>query len=132
MEAVSVSCWRVGCSKRPTYGVAGSKIREFCAQHAEPEMVNVDHKRCVTHSQCSSGREKEGGGGAYSFCWPQSFYHCLRIPLETEHRGTAEEGVGGEIGRWRTEGGGRCGERKMPQEVAPIESTECWLWRESP
>ncbi|CAN0008436.1 unnamed protein product, partial [Pylaiella littoralis] len=28
-------CSHPGCSRRPTYGAAGSRKREFCSQHAK-------------------------------------------------------------------------------------------------
>ncbi|CAM9993932.1 unnamed protein product [Ectocarpus sp. 4 AP-2014] len=40
-------CGHANCTKRPTYGVAGSKKREFCSQHARDGMVNVNNKRCI-------------------------------------------------------------------------------------
>ncbi|CAN0506083.1 unnamed protein product [Ectocarpus sp. 12 AP-2014] len=40
-------CGHAKCTKRPTYGVAGSKKREFCSQHARDGMVNVNNKRCI-------------------------------------------------------------------------------------
>ncbi|CAM9633284.1 unnamed protein product [Hapterophycus canaliculatus] len=40
-------CGHHSCSKRPTYGVAGSTKREFCSQHAKEGMINVNNKRCI-------------------------------------------------------------------------------------
>eukprot|EP00752_Nemacystus_decipiens_P018332 g16447.t1 len=40
-------CGQPGCEKRPTYGLKGSKKREFCSQHAKKGMINVNNKRCI-------------------------------------------------------------------------------------
>ena len=34
-------CKTEGCGKKPSYGVAGTKTVEYCAQHAPDGMVNV-------------------------------------------------------------------------------------------
>ena len=41
-------CLAEGCSKQPSLGVAGTKMAEYCAQHAPDGMVNVRNKRCTT------------------------------------------------------------------------------------
>lgn len=35
-----------GCSKYPSFGIAGSKTAQFCAQHAAEDMVHVKNKIC--------------------------------------------------------------------------------------
>ncbi|CAM9854184.1 unnamed protein product [Ectocarpus sp. 4 AP-2014] len=47
-----VKCARQGCSKSPSFGVAGTKKREFCRAHAQEEMVHVNSKKCA-HQGCS-------------------------------------------------------------------------------
>ncbi|CAM9646995.1 unnamed protein product, partial [Sphacelaria rigidula] len=39
-------CGNEGCPKHPSYGVAGSRKAEFCADHVRVEMVNVTNKKC--------------------------------------------------------------------------------------
>lgn len=46
-------CPRDGCGKEPSFGMAGSRTAQFCAQHAEDGMVNVRGKRCE-HPGCST------------------------------------------------------------------------------
>ena len=46
----SKKCRTEGCGKRPSFGVAGTKTGEFCAQHALEGMVNVKRKKCRTAS----------------------------------------------------------------------------------
>eukprot|EP00903_Cladosiphon_okamuranus_P005799 g5746.t1 len=46
-------CGQPGCEKRPTYGLKGSKKREFCSQHAKKGMINVNNKRCI-QPNCST------------------------------------------------------------------------------
>lgn len=46
-------CGQAGCEKRPTYGLKGSKKREFCSQHAKKGMINVNNKRCI-QPNCST------------------------------------------------------------------------------
>lgn len=46
-------CGQAGCEKRPTYGLMGSKKREFCSQHAKKGMINVNNKRCI-QPNCST------------------------------------------------------------------------------
>ena len=47
-------CAHQGCTKGPSYGVAGSKKPEYCAQHRKGGMVNVVSKRCAHHG-CAKG-----------------------------------------------------------------------------
>ncbi|CAN0041536.1 unnamed protein product [Pylaiella littoralis] len=45
-------CTHRGCTKQPSYGVAGTKTAEFCSGHAKGGMVNVFKKKC-THRGCT-------------------------------------------------------------------------------
>ncbi|CAN0478399.1 unnamed protein product [Ascophyllum nodosum] len=45
-------CGTESCSKRPSFGVAGTKTAEYCAQHAPHGMVDVYNKKCKAES-CS-------------------------------------------------------------------------------
>lgn len=40
-------CEYLLCSKQASYGVEGSRRRQFCAQHAEDGMIDVCSKRCI-------------------------------------------------------------------------------------
>ena len=45
----SKRCRTEGCRKQPSFGVAGTKTREYCAQHAPDGMVNVSSiRKCRT------------------------------------------------------------------------------------
>ncbi|CAN0408157.1 unnamed protein product, partial [Ascophyllum nodosum] len=44
----SSKCRIEGCGKRSSFGVACTKIAEYCAQHARGEMVNVRSRKCNT------------------------------------------------------------------------------------
>ncbi|CAN0460201.1 unnamed protein product, partial [Ectocarpus sp. 8 AP-2014] len=46
-------CCRKGCVKRPSYGKYGSTKAEYCAQHAEDNMIDVRSKRCG-HAGCTT------------------------------------------------------------------------------
>ena len=37
-----------GCGKQPSYGVAGTKAMEYCAQHTPDRLVNVYNRKCRT------------------------------------------------------------------------------------
>ena len=41
-------CRTEGCGKLPSFGVAGTKTGEYCAQHAPEKMVNVKSRKCRT------------------------------------------------------------------------------------
>ena len=45
-------CLHPGCTKQPSFGVAGTKKRKFCAGHAKEGMVNLINKKCA-HQGCS-------------------------------------------------------------------------------
>lgn len=47
MDVYNKRCGYPGCTKGPSYGVAGTKKREFCAQHATEGMVNVCSRRVL-------------------------------------------------------------------------------------
>ncbi|CAN0546326.1 unnamed protein product, partial [Ectocarpus sp. 8 AP-2014] len=39
-------CQEASCTRRASYGKAGSKVLEFCSKHAKEGMVNLIRKRC--------------------------------------------------------------------------------------
>ncbi|CAM9611778.1 unnamed protein product, partial [Ascophyllum nodosum] len=41
-------CRTDGCGKCASFGVAGTKTGEYCAQHAPDGMVNVCSRKCKT------------------------------------------------------------------------------------
>ena len=43
-------CLGAACTKRPSFGVAGSKVSEYCKQHAKEGMVSFAGKRCVSEA----------------------------------------------------------------------------------
>ena len=44
----SRTCRTEGCGKQPSFGVAGTKTREYCAQHAPDGMVSSNIRMCRT------------------------------------------------------------------------------------
>ena len=42
------TCTTEDCSKRPSFGAAGTKTAEYCAQHAQDGMINVNKIKCPT------------------------------------------------------------------------------------
>ena len=46
----SRKCKIEGCSKRPSFGVAGTRMVEYCAQHAQDGMVDVCNRKCRIES----------------------------------------------------------------------------------
>ena len=52
INVVSKSCAHNSCTKRPSYGVAGSRKAEYCSQHASDGMIDVVRKRCA-HNSCT-------------------------------------------------------------------------------
>ncbi|CBJ28698.1 EsV-1-7 [Ectocarpus siliculosus] len=61
-------CGHANCTKRPTYGVAGSKKREFCSQHARDGMVNVNNKRCIQPNCTTIPSFAAAGSKKAEFC----------------------------------------------------------------
>ena len=45
---MSRKCKTEDCGKHPSFGVAGTKTVEYCAQHAPEGMVNVMNRKCKT------------------------------------------------------------------------------------
>ena len=48
VDAKSRRCKTEGCDKRSSFGVAGTKTAEYCAQHAPDGMVDVKSRKCST------------------------------------------------------------------------------------
>lgn len=46
-------CGNIGCTKRPSYGAAGTSKAKLCHEHAREGMVDVVSKRCG-ESGCST------------------------------------------------------------------------------
>ncbi|CAN0207706.1 unnamed protein product [Ascophyllum nodosum] len=44
----NIKCRTEGCGNRPSYGVAGTKTAEYCAQHAPDGMIDVRNRKCRT------------------------------------------------------------------------------------
>ena len=51
---INKKCRTQDCRKRPSFGVAGTKMAEYCAQHALDGMVDVCKKKCRTESCCKN------------------------------------------------------------------------------
>ena len=50
VDVKSRKCGTESCNKRPSFGVAGAKTAEYCAQHAPDGMVDVYNRKCRTGS----------------------------------------------------------------------------------
>ena len=48
MNVFKTNCKIEGCRKRPSFGVAGTTKREYCAQHAKDGVINVNIRPCRT------------------------------------------------------------------------------------
>ena len=48
VDVKSRKCKTEGCGTIPSFGVAGTKTAEYCAQHALEGMVDVKHRKCRT------------------------------------------------------------------------------------
>ncbi|CAN0223315.1 unnamed protein product [Ascophyllum nodosum] len=58
VNAYNGKCRTEGCGKQPSYGVAGTKPTEYCAQHAPDGMVNVYNRKCKTEG---CGKQRSHG-----------------------------------------------------------------------
>lgn len=56
------------CSKEPSYGVAGSRKREFCTQHAMAGMMNVASKKCGNEGCIKRPSQGVTGSEKREFC----------------------------------------------------------------
>ena len=52
IDVVRKRCVYNGCTKHPSYGVAGSRKAAYCSQHALDGMIDVVSKKCV-HNGCT-------------------------------------------------------------------------------
>ncbi|CAM9558247.1 unnamed protein product [Sphacelaria rigidula] len=68
VDVKSMRCGEVGCSTRPSYGVAGSGKVEFCATHARAGMVSVRNKRCGEVGYSTWPSYGVAGSGKARFC----------------------------------------------------------------
>ena len=48
VDVESKKCRTEGCGKIPSFGVAGTKMAEYCAHHAPGGMINVRSRKCRT------------------------------------------------------------------------------------
>ncbi|CAN0479052.1 unnamed protein product, partial [Ascophyllum nodosum] len=46
VDVKSRECKTQGCCKWPNFGVAGSRMTEYCTQHAPNGMVNLFRMKC--------------------------------------------------------------------------------------
>ncbi|CAN0454440.1 unnamed protein product [Pylaiella littoralis] len=61
-------CAHRGCTKRPSYGVAGTKTAEFCSGHAKDGMVRVSDSRNPCSVRGRSGGARGCGGAEMDGC----------------------------------------------------------------
>lgn len=88
INVISKRCDFQGCSKHPSYGVAGSKKAEFCVAHAQEGMVDVCSKRCG-HPGCTK-RSSYGTPGSKKpqFC----IHHAMKGMIDVVSKRCAEVG----------------------------------------
>ena len=48
VNVCSTKCRTEGCDKWPSFGVAGTRTLEYCAQHALDGIVNLKTRKCRT------------------------------------------------------------------------------------
>eukprot|EP00752_Nemacystus_decipiens_P014793 g13170.t1 len=72
MLGVKSGCKHPGCGTRATYGVAGTKDKEFCRQHAKPGMINLYVKRCSRPGCMTSATYGVEGTKNPEFCSPHA------------------------------------------------------------
>ncbi|CAN0316686.1 unnamed protein product [Ascophyllum nodosum] len=52
VDVIKRKCRTEGCSKRPSFGVAGTNTAEYCAQHAPDGVVDVKRRKCKIEGCC--------------------------------------------------------------------------------
>ena len=76
VNVIKRRCSHGGCSKQPSFGVEGSKMAEYCSQHALSSMVNIRRQRepyrssgqhpaeyvCTIKMEIESGAVKDSRG----------------------------------------------------------------------
>ncbi|CAM9859658.1 unnamed protein product [Ascophyllum nodosum] len=55
VDIYSKKCRSEGCGKQPSFGVAGTKTAEYCAQHSPDGMVNVCSRKCGVAQHAEGG-----------------------------------------------------------------------------
>ncbi|CAN0439672.1 unnamed protein product, partial [Pylaiella littoralis] len=65
-------CSHAGCTKQPSYGVAGTETAEFCSGHANDGMVDVVTKKCTRLGCTKQPRYGMAGTKMAEFCSGQS------------------------------------------------------------
>ncbi|CAN0228026.1 unnamed protein product, partial [Ascophyllum nodosum] len=48
VNITKTKCRTEGCGKQPSFGVAGTKTKEYCSQHAPDGMVDIKSRKCRT------------------------------------------------------------------------------------
>ena len=104
VDVRSRKCRTEGCGKGPSFGVAGTKTVEYCAQHALHGMVRVDSRSCKTES-C-------GKQPSFGIAGSKTSEYCAQHPPNGM--------VNVKSKKCRTEG---CG-KKPPSGVASTRSAE--------
>eukprot|EP00903_Cladosiphon_okamuranus_P013020 g12148.t1 len=51
IDLVDKKCAHPGCTKRPSFGLAGTNKREFCTEHGKEGMIHLISKKCA-HQGC--------------------------------------------------------------------------------
>ena len=104
VDVTSRKCRTAGCSKHSSFGVAGTKIRENCAQHEPDGMINVRNRKYRIEGCVKKALFGVAGTKITEYC----AQHAPELMIDAKNR------------KCRTEG---CG-KKPPSEVANKRSTE--------
>ena len=77
----SKTCKHAGCSKRPSYGIAGNKSPTFCAEHAAEGIFIVKRETCFENRGGTSTLNtlEEEDGTSNKRCRTQSSAKALGI-----------------------------------------------------
>ena len=90
VDVTNRKCITEGCGKQLSFGVAGTKTVEYCAQHAPYGMVNVRKRKCITEG-CRK-QPSFGVAGTRKYC----SQHAPGGMFNVRNRKCTREGCGKE------------------------------------
>ena len=72
-------CRTEGCGKLASFGVAGAKTREYCAQHALDGMVDVKNRKCRTEGCYKLASFEVAGTKTAEYCARHSLDGMVQV-----------------------------------------------------
>lgn len=87
------------CSRKPSFGVEGSKVRVHCEEHAEEGMVNVVSKHCVQEGRSQRPIFGVETSEVHVYCRKHAEESMMDITTGVVPRRVA---AGGSTSVWRT------------------------------